>query len=407
MGSPLDLDALALGAVRWDRMVRDFRALLARALEARLSLVQFDPSPASSSPPGPRQDRALALDLGGTWARSALVRVTAQGATIAAGPLAARMPWQRGRPLDQDRFFEFQSEMIQKLAPEPDLPLGYCFSFPARPTRDGDARLLGWTKGVEVPGMVGRRVGRGMIDWLARRGGIRCPKVRVINDSQALVYAAPFQAPTPLRMGLVVGTGTNLAVAWPPPRQERPPRGGPVPETVINLEAGGFFLPHLTRWDVQVDGASENPGEQRLEKAVSGLYLDRLLARIWAAAGRGAPPGLAALSGAAPEEQDAGMLALAGALVRRSARIVAALMAAAIDLRRQVSPIDAVQVVAEGGLFWSRWGQIPLYAQTVSQTLTQWLAGQGLAHVRVTIQALADATLLGAARAALEDASRG
>ena len=41
----------------------------------------------------------------------------------------------------------------------------------------------------------------------------------------------------------------------------------------VNLESGNFHPPFLTAVDDTVDAISGNPGKQRFEKAVSGMYL--------------------------------------------------------------------------------------------------------------------------------------
>ena len=45
----------------------------------------------------------------------------------------------------------------------------------------------------------------------------------------------------------------------------------------VNLESGNFHPPFLTAVDNTVDGISGNPGKQRFEKAVSGMYLGDIL----------------------------------------------------------------------------------------------------------------------------------
>ncbi len=338
--------------------------------------------------------QARALDLGGSRLRAAIVGREAGHTRIVAGPALRDMPWQRGRILSRDRFLAFQSEALEALGGPCDLPLGYCFSYPCQATADGDARLLGWTKGVEVPDVVGHRVGRLLCDALAGRGRVRCRTVRVVNDSVALLWAGLAGPPADFYLGLVAGTGANLAVFWPA-------ADAPGSEVAINLEVGGFHPPHLTDADETVDRESENPGAQRLEKAVSGLYLPRLLKAVCpTAAVSGDSRDLiervaADSSGARPEA------AAAFALLRRSAQILAAVLAAAIGLRRQQGPIASVRVVAEGGLFWSCAEGRFDYRQTLLEALLPLMRRQDLEAVRVSVDRVANATLIGSALAAL------
>ncbi len=388
---------LTLSRNRLHEILDSLRAQLARKLERLLADPECRPDPALS-PKVPLADAALGLDLGGSRVRSALVRWGKTGAWVEKGPLVVRMPWQRGVPFPMERFLELQAQLIEDLAPEPGLPLGYAFSFPIRPAGDGDARLIRWTKGIEVPAMIGRRVGRLLAQHIAARGRIRCGPVRVLNDSMALLYADEGRDAAQMRMGLVVGTGTNLALAWPAGTAAG---GEPDSEAALNMESGDFFLPHLTEWDADLDAASENPGRQRLEKVLSGMYLNRMLALICTARGGGPPPMLESLADAVPQGPDAGMLHLARVLVRRSAQIAAALLTAAVDLRHRTAPIDTVRVVAVGGLLRGRLAGHCEYLGTLVQTLNELLEAYELGHVRVKVCTVPDATLLGAARAAL------
>jgi hexokinase len=160
----------------------------------------------------------------------------------------------------------------------------------------------------------------------------------------------------------------------------------------VNLESGNFDPPHLSEYDRQVDAASDNPGFQRFEKAVSGYYLPFLFERILPghpgfdpAQGTGA---LVALrdSGTGQAQQ------VAEALLARSADLVAATLVSVID---EYEPNgEPVGILAEGGFFWND----PQYAPRLSQTLTRLLAGRATAHVLQTDEA----NLVGSAVAALE-----
>jgi hexokinase len=341
------------------------------------------------------QGTAAALDLGGSRVRAALVGWIDGHMRVEKGPLTAEMPWRRGVVFDRERFLDIQADLVERLRAPLGLPLGYCFSFPTRPTPDGDARLVRWTKGIEVPDTLGRRMGHLLAHRLSQRGRFTCGPVRVLNDSVALLHAAAGRAEVDLRIALVVGTGTNLAVAWPMGAQS--PAAG---ETALTLEAGRFAPRHLTDWDAALDAASENPGAQRLEKAVSGLYLDRLLARVAAARGLDGPQSLAAMT-RADRVREARTVLLGRSLVRRSAMIVAALTVSIIELRHRLSPVSEVRVAAEGGLFWSRFGGDWLYFETAARTIAELLSARGLGHVQVALGAVANATLVGAARAVL------
>ena len=45
--------------------------------------------------------------------------------------------------------------MIVGIKQDEEMPIGYCFSYPAESVLSGDAKLLRWTKGVDIKEMVG------------------------------------------------------------------------------------------------------------------------------------------------------------------------------------------------------------------------------------------------------------
>jgi len=158
----------------------------------------------------------------------------------------------------------------------------------------------------------------------------------------------------------------------------------------VNFESGNFHPPHLTAWDEEVDGATDNPGKQRFEKAVSGYYLPFLFER--------ACPGLAGfdpLQGSAQLEEvlahSSSQHAKAAArwVLDRSADLVAAALAGVADF----FPDGNLAVQAEGGLFW----KTPNYAQRVEATLRTLLGDVR----KFAITRAEDVNLIGAACAAL------
>jgi hexokinase len=91
--------------------------------------------------------------------------------------------------------------------------------------------------------------------------------VAVINDTVAVLLAAAYKQPDTY-IGSIYATGHNTCYLEP-----ELPGAGPM---VINLESGGFSKLLPNRFDNALDEASEKPGEQRLEKMVSGRYMGEL-----------------------------------------------------------------------------------------------------------------------------------
>jgi hexokinase len=335
--------------------------------------------------------RALVVDLGGTQVRAAVVAFGRRGPTIEKGPATALLPIRRGVPLPKERFLESLVAQVRKLGVSQPLPLGYCFSYPAVSLPDGDATLIRWTKEVVVPDTEGERVGAMLFEALSG-AGIRCTSVAVLNDTVAAVLSGLAGRDADGAVGLIVGTGTNMAPLLHVGRIPKFPAtlawDGPV---AVNLESGNFHPPGLDEADDELDRRSENPGTQRFEKAVSGAYLGRLLAL--------ARPDLAL----APEAGSREVVQLAGrglcpeaqALLDRSAGLVASTLAGLVSLMRDGGSRE-VSVVAEGGLFWGA----PGYRETVQRTVARLLPRLGCGAT-VEIRQVENANLIGTAVAAL------
>ncbi len=340
-------------------------------------------------PDGGLAGRALVVDIGGTNARAAIVELSPdQPPAVVAGPVTAPVPGVGDPSVTREAFFDVQAALVAQLEPPPGLPLGYCFSYPARILPCGDAELVRWTKDIRVAGVEGQRVGSLLREAL-ERAGVRVGPLRVLNDTVAALLAGPLGGEREHGIGLIVGTGTNMAAYFPHDRIGKLPGGPDLPAMAVNLESGNLDLAELTGWDMELDVASDNPGLQPFEKAVSGRYLPRLLAIAQGEHGRPEPAEGAGLLVRLREHGEPAEASLAAGILDRSADLVACGLAAVIDNL----PPGGVTVVAEGGLFW----KAPGYADRVRGTLGDLLGDAE----RVCVVGIGDANLAGAAAAAL------
>lgn len=332
--------------------------------------------------------RALVLDVGGTNLRAAVVRLGPAGAEVEDVAERSLREHLTGA-LDARGFFALQAALADTLEVPRGLPVGYCFSYPSEALPDGDARLLQWTKGLEIPGVEGQRVGAGLREALLERG-LQPGPVRVLNDTVAALLGGASRAAdgSARHVGLIVGTGTNMASFFD---AARAPKLGALTSgfMAVNLESGNFSPPALCALDEAMGEEMEPRQRQRFEKAVSGLYLPELYARA-------RPPEAAELrsQGARGLVDRAGRssgpeAALAQTLLSRSAQLVATGLAALARIHGGTEPLH---VLAEGGLFWS-W---PDYRSRVEETLAALETGPPIAIARME-----HANLVGAAAAAL------
>lgn len=354
--------------------------------------------PAFLCPPRPKEaGPALVIDIGGTNLRAAAVEISPEGA----GRLA-RKPALRPLDLEWDStedFFDCQAELALSLGPPDGLPLGYCFSYPSRALPDGDAVLLQWHKELRVPGVIGNKVGKLLRESLARKG-YTSPRVRVLNDTVAALIGGDLAyrrgGEFTAFIGLVVGTGTNLAAYFPAHLL-----GERIPEELrgmdpmaVNLESGNFHPPHLSPFDDELDAGREDAGRQRLEKAVSGRFLPQLFSYILE--GRREPPFPAAraifeLAGdhRSPRGETARLI------VNRSADLVAASLAGLIDT---LETDGRIGILAEGGLIRHN----PDYRKRLAGRLAELLGDDPVRPDRFKLLQLKNNNLIGAAAAVLQ-----
>jgi hexokinase len=391
---------LTLDDARLEEIRRALAARIGEGLEADGREIAALPAFLPPPPPG-LSGRAMVVDCGGTNIRAALVEVHPDH-----GPsILARSHEERIRTLEQelaranDRtgegFFTRQARLLREIVAEPGLPLGYCFSFPAAGEPSGDARLIRFTKDLAIPGVEGTQVGRRLAEALSA-AGIGPARWVVENDTVAsLIGGAGVQAsavaPAERFIGLIVGTGTNLAGFFSSARAPKLVKtGAGRGPMAINLESAAFAPPHLTRFDDAVDAASERPGSNRFEKALSGRYLPYLLKaalpELELDPERGSGPVVQLRDS---EDADPRARAAARALIDRSADLVASSLAAMFD---HYGPGPRVTILAEGSLIW----KTPGYAARVEATLGRMAPGQPFLLTK-----LDDANLFGAAYGAL------
>jgi hexokinase len=370
------------------QQLNDIRQALSQRISEGLSapgqqvacLPAYLPEPSSKV-----EGRALVVDAGGTNLRVAAVEMRDGIVRLLAGPLQGVLPDGRERPIGRGEFFGVHAELARQLGVPLDLPLGYCFSYPAEVVASGDARLVRWTKGIQVSGVEGELVGARLREALGAPGA-----VKVLNDTVAALLGGALLCPERYDgyIGLIVGTGTNMAT-FLPGSELRKLDGSWNGRMAVNLESGNFHPPHLSVIDDQLDAASDNPGRQRYEKAVSGYYLPQLFAMLCPDLQIPAFSSSQLVVEWAVRGGDERASQVARWLLRRSADLVAAGLAAVGD--RLGVARTAIQ--AEGGLFWKATG----YHDRVVETLGKLLAGSR----RMDVIHVDDVNLMGAAAAAL------
>ncbi|NXD30637.1 HXK2 protein, partial [Spelaeornis formosus] len=246
--------------------------------------VRMLPTYVSNTPDGTERGDFLALDLGGTNFRVLVVHVTEEGISMASEiyviPAAVMQGTGEGlfdHIIDCIIHFQMKQNLVMRM-----LPLGFTFSFPCQQMGLDKALLLNWTKGFSASGCVGQDVVQLLREAAQRKQHLGMQVVALVNDTVGTMMACGYDDPK-CEIGLIVGTGTNACYM-----EEMRNVGtleGDQGRMCINMEWGAFgdngCLDHIfTHFDNVVDASTVNPGKQRFEKLISGMYLGEIVRQI-------------------------------------------------------------------------------------------------------------------------------
>ncbi len=365
----------------------------------------------------PRTDikngKVLVLDLGGTNCRVAVVEFKDGKPEIHpdGGWKKDLSEVMKKDGATRDELFKNIADMVATLNLEGVERIGYCFSYPAQSELNGDAKLLRWTKGVNIKEMIGKHVGAELMEYLntTLKGKANFKKINVINDTVASLFAGLTDTGAQAHIGLIVGTGTNMATFFHTNAIPKTDKGykekGLVP---VNLESGNFRPPFLSVADDKIDRYSETPGAQRFEKAISGFYLGRILEYVFSCdelEDNFDAAGLTRIM-SYPDMYKEDYVVWSHIIYERSAKLVAASLAGLIQqMKANDTNIKVIRLVAEGSLFWSEdrktTRRFKSYKDIVMDELAMLLGELGLGDVKVKVEPQENANLIGSAIAGL------
>ena len=402
----------------------DFVRAMESGLAGRPSSLRMLPS-FLGSPSGREHDSVIAIDFGGTNIRVLEVELDGNGGVVTKRILRAPLVDPAGAydhlgaGSNAEGLFGFIADRVAEIArPGVSYDLGHTFSFPCRQTGVNEARLIFWTKEIRTAGVEGEDVGQLLDRALASRGLSQVRSRAILNDTVGTLLAAAFTRPH-VAIGSICGTGHNTCYLEP----VHPLTGRPM---IVNMESGNFDAAPQTRFDRELDEASERPGTQRLEKMGSGRYIGEIVRRVLIdMAAEGLLPVSAGLSrrdvlsgpevgailadGAGLEataatlascfgwvslgdERLAAVRTVVGLLVERSARLTAATFCG--TLLHIDPPLSGEHVIAVDGSLYEK---MPYYAGWIQQAIDETLPA---ARGRVGTMLAKDGSGIGAAIAA-------
>jgi hexokinase len=271
-------------------LVKDLVIEMERGLRGDPSFLPMLPSYISPAATVPAGKTVLALDAGGTNLRAALVSFDAAGKPTAEGLRKAPMPGTKGR-LTPAQFFDEIADVAGPLLQTGKKVegIGFCFSYPMETTKDADGILLGFSKEVDAPEVIGQAVGAGLRAALSRRGVKSPERVVLLNDTVATLLSGLAEIPADggLRkgadkygveggpaIGFILGTGMN--VAYPEATIPKIDFHKPDAPQIVVCETGSFRTRYGGRLDEEFDATLKNPGKYTFEKTMAGAYLGPL-----------------------------------------------------------------------------------------------------------------------------------
>ena len=248
-------------------------------------------------PTGREKGTFIALDMGGSTFRVALVELSTESAgdggmrirhmtvnkineSIRKLPARAFFAWMAGKM--QEMLHQCKDAQICQ---DDFFSVGLCWSFPVEQTSHQGGTVQPMGKGFKAhEGVIGQDLGY-LIESACRELGLEVRVNAIVNDSSATLLSQAYKDPT-TTMSVILGTGTNAAV-YLPVSDLGPVKFGmrdslwfaQAERVIINTEVSMFgkgILPE-TRWDEELNCAHIAPNFQPLEYMTTGRYLGEIL----------------------------------------------------------------------------------------------------------------------------------
>ena len=260
-------------------MIATFLSEMEKGLKGEPSSLRMIPTYVGVDGKIPAGAKAAVLDAGGTNFRSAIVSIPPTIEDKQNQP----MPGTKGA-VDEETFYSAFATELKRVAPKATVKkYGWCFSYNADATPELDARLNCWTKGIQVPAIVGQYVGK---ELLKRLGG---GEIAVVNDTVATLLAAKAtegERTYSSYLGFILGTGTNTAYVEKNANIAKLSGLDPEGSMIINAESGSFDKLEQSKFDAAADAKTADPGHNPLEKMIAGGYLGGVGLEVYKAAAK-------------------------------------------------------------------------------------------------------------------------
>lgn len=218
-------------------------------------------------------EKVLAIDAGGTNFRAAIVTFR-DGGQVEIGKIVNHHMPGINEEISADTFFNTMAGYIDDLAVKVD-KIGFCFSYAVEIFPDKDGRLIKFSKEVQAPEVVGKRIGKSLLEAL----GTPDKQIVLLNDTVATLLAgksATSEKSFSSFIGFILGTGTNTSYIEQNANIIKKSELDPNGSQIINMETGNFSRAPLSDLDHKFDNTTNNPSEYTFEKMFSGGYFGGL-----------------------------------------------------------------------------------------------------------------------------------
>ncbi|KAK2846391.1 hypothetical protein FQN49_005767 [Arthroderma sp. PD_2] len=261
---------------------------------AKSSPVCMLPSFNHTLPTGREKGTFLALDVGGSTFRVALVELSGEGGTMKIVRMASSVIDESVKLLEGKAFFDWIALKIDEMLgsgtegfgqESTPLSMGLSWSFPIDQTSIRSGLVISMGKGFLCSnGTVGDDLSELIMD-ACRKRNLNVRIEAIVNDSSATLLSRAYSDPS-TRMSLILGTGTNVAIHYPTHAIGLEKFGNRSAEwfaeashVIINTELsmfGGGVLA-MTRWDDDLNRSHIKPDYQPLEYLITGRYLGEIV----------------------------------------------------------------------------------------------------------------------------------
>ncbi len=209
----------------------------------------------------------IVLDAGGTNFRSCVVSFDSTGKATISDFEKTAMPGTSGA-LSKSAFFSKIAENVFRLRGRAN-EICFCFSYPMRIEDDGDGVLLGFSKEINAPEVVGSKIGFELKNTLVQNGWDKSLRVHLLNDTVSALLFGSSRGKYVSYIGFILGTGMNCAYVQ---------QAGEFcqKKQIVVCESGKFSALPCSLFDEMLDAKSAKPGSSLIEKQCAGAYLSSL-----------------------------------------------------------------------------------------------------------------------------------